>query len=31
VDQRFCDKIGADAYTRDAATAAEVAAAFAKE
>ena len=28
VDQRFCDKIGADAYTRDAATAADVAAAF---
>lgn len=28
VDQRFCDKIGADAYTRDAATAAEVAASF---
>ena len=26
VDQRFCDKIGADAYTRDAATAADVAA-----
>ena len=25
VDQRFCDKIGADAYTRDAATAADVA------
>ena len=30
VDQRFCDQIGADAYTRDAATAAEVAAAFLK-
>lgn len=28
VDQRFCDKIGADAYTRDAATAADVAAAL---
>ena len=28
VDRRFCDKIGADAYTRDAATAADVAAAF---
>ena len=28
VDQRFCDRIGADAYTRDAATAADVAAAF---
>ena len=31
VDQRFCDLIGADAYTRDAATAAEVAASFVKE
>ena len=31
VDQRFCDRIGADAYTRDAATAAETAAAFVKE
>ena len=31
VDQRFCDRIGADAYTRDAATAAEMAAAFVKE
>ena len=31
LDQRFCEKIGADAYTRDAATAAEVAAAFVKE
>ncbi len=31
VDQRFCDMIGADAYTRDAATAAEVAASFLKE
>jgi len=30
VDQRFCDQIGADAYTRDAATAADVAAAFMK-
>lgn len=28
VDQRFCDRIGADAYTRDAATAAETAASF---
>lgn len=28
LDQRFCEKIGADAYTRDAATAAEVAASF---
>ena len=28
VDQRFCEKIGADVYTRDAATAAEAAAAF---
>ena len=28
VDQRFCDTIGADAYTRDAATAAETAASF---
>lgn len=28
VDQRFCDKIGADAYTRDAATAADMAAAL---
>ena len=28
VDQQFCDKIGADAYTRDAATAADVAAAL---
>ena len=31
VDQRFCDRIGADAYTRDAATAAELAASFVKE
>ncbi len=31
VDQRVCDRIGADAYTRDAATAAEVAASFLKE
>ena len=31
VDQRFSDKIGADAYTRDAATAADVAAAFVKK
>ena len=31
VDQRFCDRIGADAYTRDAATAAETAASFVKE
>ncbi|MBQ7230762.1 MAG: corrinoid protein [Oscillospiraceae bacterium] len=30
VDQRFCDMIGADAYTRDAATAAELAATFVK-
>ena len=30
VDQRFCDRIGADAYTRDAATAAELAATFVK-
>ena len=30
VDQRFCDKIGADAYTRDAASAAELAASFVK-
>ena len=28
VDQRFCDHIGADAYTRDAASAADAAAAF---
>ena len=28
VDQRFCDKIGADAYTRDAATASDVAVAY---
>ena len=28
LDQRFCEKISADAYTRDAATAAEVAASF---
>ena len=28
VDQRFCDRIGADAYTRDAATAAETAVSF---
>lgn len=28
VDQRFCDSIGADAYTSDAASAAEVASAF---
>ena len=31
VTQQFCDKIGADAYTPDAATASEVAAAFCKE
>ena len=30
VDQRFCNRIGADAYTRDAATAAELAATFVK-
>ena len=28
VDQRFCDKIGADAYTRDAATASDVAVSY---
>ena len=28
VDQRFCDKIGADAYTRDAASASDVAVAY---
>ena len=28
VDQRFCDHIGADAYTRDAATAADKAVEF---
>ena len=28
VDQRFCDHIGADAYTRDAASAADAAVAF---
>lgn len=31
VTQEFCDKIGADAYTPDAASASEVAAAFCKE